>query len=287
VGVTVRQLALVALGDSTTVGIGDPVPGLGWRGWSRLLADELAKTHRLAYTNLSAAGATASSVRETQLPLAASLHPDLASVVVGVNDTMRSTWDPARVYDDIVTCVGELARSGALVMTMRFHDHGAVFGLPAVLRRPLWRRIEVVNDAYDAAYAAYGGIRLDLTSDPGVHERAFWSIDRLHPSELGHRRLAEAFAVALRGHGYPLACPVRQGCVAPRRSEEWWWLVSQGVPWVGRRANDLAPWAVRMLANEAARRTARRPRFAARHGAVRRRTHRTADTPPHAMSASP
>jgi lysophospholipase L1-like esterase len=285
VGVTIRKLALVALGDSTTLGIGDPVPGLGWRGWSRLLADELAKTHRLTYTNLSAAGATASSVRESQLPLATSLQPDLASVIVGVNDTMRSTWDPARVHDDIVACVGELASRGALVMTMRFHDHGAVFGLPTVLRRPLWRRIEVVNEAYDAAYAAYGGIRLDLTGDPGVHERAFWSIDRLHPSELGHRRLAEAFAVALQGHGYSLGCPVSQRCVAPRRSEEWWWLVSQGVPWVGRRANDLAPWAVRMLASEAGRRASRRPR--PRHAVGLMGTHRTADTPPHAMSASP
>lgn len=30
-------LRLAALGDSTTVGIGDPVPG-GWRGWARLEA---------------------------------------------------------------------------------------------------------------------------------------------------------------------------------------------------------------------------------------------------------
>ncbi len=28
----------VALGDSITVGIGDPAPGGGWRGWAALLA---------------------------------------------------------------------------------------------------------------------------------------------------------------------------------------------------------------------------------------------------------
>ena len=281
---TIRPLALVALGDSTTVGIGDPVPEMGWRGWSRLLADELAKTHRIAYSNLSVSGATASTVRANQLPIATRLRPQLASVIVGVNDTMRSTWDPVRVHDDIMTCVGELARAGALVMTTRFHDHGAVLGLPAVLRRPLWRRIEVVNAAYDAAHETYGGIRVDLSSDPDVRERAFWSIDRLHPSELGHLRLAAAFAVALQSHGYQLSCPVGQGSPVPRRSEEWWWLVSQGVPWVGRRANDLGPWMARMVASEAAR------RVSVRRGPRRQEDRwlpapQTADAPTHAMSA--
>jgi lysophospholipase L1-like esterase len=249
--VTVQQLGLVALGDSTTVGIGDPVPGAGWRGWSRLLADELAATHQLTYANLAVSGATAASVRATQLPTAARLRPQLASVVVGVNDTMRSTWDPARVHDDIVACVGGLANAGALVMTLRFHDHGTVLGLPVMLRRPLWRRIEVVNAAYDAAHSAYGGIRLDLTSESVVHERTFWSLDRLHPSELGHRLLAGAFAGALQARGYSLSCPGVACSPVPRRSEEWWWLARQGLPWLGRRANDLLPWAVRMMTVEA------------------------------------
>lgn len=248
--VTVQSLGLVALGDSATVGIGDPVPG-GWRGWSRLLADELAITHRLAYANLAVSGATAACVRTTQVPQAVGLRPHLASVVVGVNDTMRSTWDPGRVRDDILACVGALADAGAVVMTLRFHDHGSVLGLPTVLRKPLWRRIEVVNAAYDAAHAAHGGIRLDLTGELMVYQRPFWSVDRLHPSELGHRRLAGAFALALQARGYPLACPDAHEQVARRRTGEWWWLASQGVPWLGRRANDLVPWAVRLVAAEA------------------------------------
>jgi lysophospholipase L1-like esterase len=293
--VSAQQLGLVALGDSTTVGIGDPVPGTGWRGWSRLLADELARTHRLAYANLAVSGATASSMRATQLPAALRLRPQLASVVVGVNDTMRSTWDPRRVHDDIVACVGGLAEAGALVMTLRFHDHGGVLGLPAVLRRPLWRRIEVVNAAYDAAFAAYGGIRVDLTADSVVRERGFWSIDRLHPSELGHRRLAVEFALALQGRGYPLACPGWQGFIAPRRTQELWWLMSQGLPWLGRRANDLVPWAARMVATEAV--TKARSVRVRTNGDIgdlggladvtRLHTDMTADTHRHAMSATP
>ena len=113
----------------------------------------------------------------------------------------------------------------------------------------------MVNAAYDAAHATYGGIRLDLTSESVVYERPFWSIDRLHPSELGHRRLAAVFAVALQARGYPLACPDKPCMLAPRRGQEWWWLASQGLPWLGRRAFDLVPWAIRMTTAEALTRT--------------------------------
>lgn len=255
-GTVTRQdeLRFVALGDSTTVGIGDPVPDSGWRGWARLLADELAARHRLSYTNLAVAGATGASVREGQLAQALRLRPHLASVVVGINDTMRSTWDEARVHDDIVRCVGALTESGAVVMTVRFHDHGAVLGLPSVLRRPVQRRIELLNQAYEDAHARYGGVCVDLTDDPIVYQRPFWSIDRLHPSELGHRRLAHEFAVHLQMLGFPVACPEAGVCAAPSRWHGYWWLATQGLPWAGRRAHDLFPWAVRMALAEAATR---------------------------------
>ena len=71
-----------------------------------------------------------------------------------------------------------------------------------MLRRPLWRRIEVVNEAFDAAHRRYGGLRIDLSREPVVYQREFWSVDRLHPGELGHRRLAHAFATGLRELGY-------------------------------------------------------------------------------------
>ena len=70
---------------------------------------------------------------------------------------------------------------------MRFHDHGRVFHLQEPLARPLERRIDSLNEAYD-------GIRVDLAACPDVYRRDFWSVDRLHPSELGHRRLAGEFA---------------------------------------------------------------------------------------------
>lgn len=44
---------------------------------------------------------------------------------------------------------------------------------------------------------------VNLSEHPGVYDRQFWSIDRLHPSELGHRALADEFAVLLEDPGCP------------------------------------------------------------------------------------
>ena len=47
----------VALGDSITVGMGDPAPeGAGWRGWAALLA---ASLHQPVMHNLATLGALA------------------------------------------------------------------------------------------------------------------------------------------------------------------------------------------------------------------------------------
>jgi hypothetical protein len=79
-----------ALGDSITVGMGDPAPG---RGWAALLASTLPQPE---LHNLATLGALAADVERAQLPAATALRPDVASVVVGINDTLRGDFDPER-----------------------------------------------------------------------------------------------------------------------------------------------------------------------------------------------
>jgi lysophospholipase L1-like esterase len=248
---TTGYLRFAALGDSTTCGIGDPVPS-GWRGWARLLADALGATYAVSFCNTAASGATAAEVRAHQLEQAITHRPDLASLVVGVNDTMRSTWDPARVRRDLMECAEALHGQGALLLTARFHDHGAVFGLPGVLRRPLFARIEAVNRVYDEIHATFGGLRLDLARRPEVAARAFWSVDRLHPSELGHRVLARCFGELLVAEGLDVQLPelAPSGGLTPTWRRDLSWLAAQGAPWFGRRARDLGPWALRLAWTE-------------------------------------
>jgi lysophospholipase L1-like esterase len=244
-------LRYAALGDSATFGIGDPV-ATGWRGWARLLADALGSTYDVSFCNLAVSGATASTVLTGQLDDALAHRPDLASLVVGVNDTMRASWDPGRLRHEVMTCAGALSESGATLLTARFHDHGAVFGLPGVLRRPLFARIESVNRVYDEVFATYGGLRVDLAATPEVYARSFWSVDRLHPSELGHRALARAYAEELVAAGFAVVPPplTPSGGLAGGWRGDVTWMVREGAPWMGRRARDLGPWALRMAWEE-------------------------------------
>ncbi|MCL2541117.1 MAG: SGNH/GDSL hydrolase family protein [Nocardioidaceae bacterium] len=244
---TSGYLRFAALGDSTTVGVGDRIQGGGWRGWARLLAESLSASYDVSFCNLAISGATTTVVREQQLAAAVTHRPDLASLVVGINDTLRSTWDPVRVRDDLFAIGGRLAAEGATLVTLRFHDHGELLGLPGFLRRPLRQRIDQVNAAYDDLHAAYGGVRLDLGGRAELTRRDCWSVDRFHPSEIGHRALAIAVAGALGEAGWDVVPP---GAAPDGGMPRTWrsdavWMLAEGAPWVGRRARDLGPWAVR------------------------------------------
>lgn len=255
------SIRMVALGDSTTFGIGDPLPGGQWRGFAALLAEAFGDD--VSFTNVAASGARAADVRHIQLDQALRHRPQVATLVVGVNDTMRSDFDPAAIRDHVVVSAGALSAAGAVLLSVRLHDHSRVFGIPELLARPLRRRIELVNAAYDEAHERFGGIRLELADIPWVYRRESWSVDRLHPSELGHRRLAWYFAQRLAADGWPVReLPSIERCdgVTPTRSADLRWMVLQGVPWVGRRARDLVPWAATMAGDEIARRVTRRVR---------------------------
>jgi len=234
---------IVALGDSASCGVGDPTPG-GWRGWARILADAIAVNHHVSFCKLAVPGATVADVRRKQLPEALDHRPIIASLVVGLNDAMRSSWDPEQIRQDLLHCAGELARQGALVVTVRFHDHTRVLGLPALLAGPLRRRIQTLNEIYDEVHETYGALRLDLAADPAIYSRDFWAADRLHPSELGHRRLARLVGQLIADEGLEFGLP-SMSCTSerPKLRETARTMVVEVAPWIGRRVRDLAPWA--------------------------------------------
>ena len=137
----------VALGDSISVGMGDPLPGGGWRGWPALLATGLPEPE---VHNLAVLGAQTSDIERNQLPAALALKPQVASVVCGLNDTLRGGFDPARTGAAVGRIVKALKAQGAEVLTMRMPDPGAMLGIPQGLARPLARRMHEVNAALDA-----------------------------------------------------------------------------------------------------------------------------------------
>jgi len=244
-----RARRMVVLGDSTAVGLGDPLPGGGWRGVGPLVADALG-VEPGGYLNPSFPGARMRCVRTDQLPLALAHRADVALVVVGMNDTLRSDFDAVAMADDLAAVITALNAVGTTVIPVRFHDHGRVFRLPASLRRALSARIGELNDVIDGVVERLGAPCVDLDALPGAYELTTWSVDRLHPSELGHRLLATGFAEQIAGAGYEVPEPVSMTCsggASHGTAEHIAWLIIKGIPWLWRRGRDLVPYAVSIM----------------------------------------
>lgn len=245
--------SLAVLGDSTAVGVGDPLPAGGWRGFGPLLAAALGAPGSLRYSNFSIIGGRMVDLPRRQLPAALAVRPDVAVILAGMNDTLRADFDAAAIRDNLDATVTALQASGALVLTTRYHEHGWVFRLPGPLRRALHHRIEQLNSAADQVVAHRGALCLDLHRMPGAYDTASWSVDRLHPSELGHRMLASGYAAVLSAAGIAVPHPVERSCSGGQEltaAHHVGWLVCRGLPWLVRRGRDLIPHASGLVLRE-------------------------------------
>ncbi|MFF2386075.1 GDSL-type esterase/lipase family protein [Streptomyces sp. NPDC058108] len=323
-----RPLRFVALGDSLTEGVGDPV-GEAWRGWAALLAGGLAGgapgeapgavpggtseevpggvpagcaagTPPLGFadgaarqasgasagsagssecasggasagcaegspggpsyapggvvefTNLAVSGAQTRDVLERQTPRALALRPDVVSVVIGVNDTLRYTFDIHAVAARLDEVYAAFRNQGAVLLTACLPDPGAMLGLPGALARPLARRQRAVNAVVHALSERYGAVHVHAAEGAWLTDRALWSADRLHPGERGHRQLALRFHASLVREGVatgPGPSPEPE-FPAPTRSASLWWLATAGTGWVARRCTDLLPQLLTLAAAE-------------------------------------
>ncbi|MFF9779354.1 SGNH/GDSL hydrolase family protein [Streptomyces sp. NPDC013978] len=288
-----RALRFVALGDSLTEGVGDPVEG-GWRGWAALLAEGLRADvgpgggsdtrpgrgpdggpgggsgvglragsgpglhawpgagPAVEFTNLAVSGSQTRDVLERQLSAALDLRPDIASVVIGVNDTLRCTFDIHAVTARLDAVYAALRERGAVLLTACLPDPGAMLGLPGALARPLARRQRAVNTVVHALSERHGAVHLHASEGAWLTDRAMWSADRLHPGERGHRQLALRFHALLTEAGIatgpaPSAEPEFE---APGRAAGFWWLATAGTGWVARRCTDLLPQLLALAAAE-------------------------------------
>ncbi|MES5817726.1 SGNH/GDSL hydrolase family protein [Streptomyces sp. RG80] len=232
-------LRYVALGDSQTEGCGDGDDAAGLRGWADRLAEQLARhTPELRYANLAVRGRLAGQVRAEQLAPALALRPDLATVVAGVNDLLRSGFDADEVAGHLEAMFAALTAQGARVATVTFPDVARI----TPLARPLRPRVLALNDRIRQAAARHGVVVAETSHHPVVTDPRLWSADRLHASPLGHARIAAAVADALGLPGsddsWTLPLP------ADRRTASGLRTVGGELRWAG---TFLGPWLVRRV----------------------------------------
>ncbi len=247
----------VALGDSQTEGLNDLDESGALVGWADRLAVALEATTSpgLAYANLAIRGARAADVLEKQLPTALSLTPDLATVVVGMNDVLRHDFDLDRTVDRIEQTFAALTSTGCHVLTMTFPDIARM--LPVLARlRP---REAALNARIKVAAERHGVEVLDLFPLALCGDPQMWSHDRIHGSSVGHARIAAAMAALLE---LPGADDSWAGPDVGRRPAEVagrfdrWVGVSRDAHWV---ATFLVPFLARQLWRRGSERVAKRP----------------------------
>ena len=193
-----RALSLyAALGDSFTAGSGCG-PG---EAWPQLLGGSLrASSPALELRNLAAHGATSAEVLE-QLPEALELEPDLVTVVFGANDVLTTTRpEPATYARRLDRILAELLNSnpGVRIVTATSPECWHFLKCGPRTGARISRGIAAVNAATRVVAGAHGVACLDVVGHPGLSEPENFSADGLHPSPLGHRRAARAFAALVQ-----------------------------------------------------------------------------------------
>jgi len=224
----------VALGDSFTEGIGDPLPDGDHRGWADRVAAVLAsQVDDFAYANLAVRGKLIAQIVADQIEPALALKPDLITFSAGGNDVIRPGTDPDAVSRQFEDAVRRLRRDGATVVVFTAIDteftpvFRGIRGKVAIYNE----NIRAIADAHDCVVADQWGLK-------GVQDMRFFDDDRLHYNALGHHEVARMVLRALNVPNdlqpmQPETLPVRTWRAA--RERDLVWARSYLMPWVLRR----------------------------------------------------
>ncbi len=238
----------VALGDSFTEGLNDPIPGQAnfaelepkehkFLGWADRLALKLDRIEPgLLYANLAVRGRLLSDVIDTQLPQALAMQPDLISIAAGVNDALRPRWDPDQLAHLYEQGVKRAKDAGIEVLLVGFGDPT----LRGSMMASIASRFARLNADVCALAQRYETKLLNFWPATVYSHDYFWSDDRLHLNSVGHEAASEGalHALGLRDDSWlhpPFELPPEQP-VTDRLVESTRWFTTQAIPWVMRRA---------------------------------------------------
>jgi lysophospholipase L1-like esterase len=238
-----RWASYVAVGDSFTEGLWDTDPAAPdrCRGWADRLAASLsarrvaAGVDPLRYANLAVRGKLLGPIIDDQLPRALDLGPDLVSVVGGGNDILRPRADVDALSQRLEDAVARVRATGADVLVATGFDTAES---PVVsLTRS---RVGVYDTNVWSIARRHGAYVLDLWGMRSLKDWRVWAPDRIHLTDEGHRRVADAALVGLglapddAAWDEPLV-PLPRAPLSERARENARWAREYVGPWVGRR----------------------------------------------------
>lgn len=246
-----RYSRYVAIGDSSTEGLGDPDGAGGYRGWSLRLAERIAASQgSLMYANLAVRGRRTRQVRDEQLAAAVAMKPDLATVFSGTNDVIAWRFNHAEIVADMAHMQRALIDEGATVLTFTLPDLTPVMPLARVLAA----RICALNEALRNAAASTNAILVDFAAHAVATDRRLWSPDRMHANSAGHAKIASALASALELPGSEETWHATLSATHRRSRVEW---LGAEIAWGGRY---LLPWALQAMFTRPGDRALKPPR---------------------------
>ncbi|MGW4841397.1 SGNH/GDSL hydrolase family protein [Nocardia brasiliensis] len=179
-----RRFAVI--GDSLSVGTGDPSPGYATLGWTDRVADVLRRVRPdLAYRNTGVVGATTAEVVRHQADRLREFGPDLLHLSSGANDIVRRTPD----FGEIERQLREMYRLGARTgATMTVFTLGKAYVVPVF---PDWTdRVRRLNDLTRSLAVEYDVAVVDCWEHPLNDRPNLLSADRIHFSASGQAVLA-------------------------------------------------------------------------------------------------
>ncbi len=226
----------VAVGDSFTEGVGDePFGDEVPRGWADLVAAGLTAKHdAVEYANLAVRGRLLEPIATDQIDAALALAPAPTMMTFngGGNDTLRPGIEPQRLLDMIRTAVRRSRDAGIHVVVLAGPDPSG--GLP--FGDTIRRRCAYLTDEVGVIAADEEVDFVDVFHDEEIRHPGYWSADRLHLNEIGHRRVAGLVLAALSIDDPSLTTATPMG-PHPERTlyDEVRFYRDHFAPWLGRR----------------------------------------------------
>jgi len=236
----------VAIGDSISLGVGDDGRGsTSDRGWAAHAARALGYG---VFVNLSQNGTRARDLAGDQVPRALELRPELVFLTIGGNDVLRGDFAPEEVEAATAAAIRASRRSGASVVMVTLAPIRLLNHFPSRVADVMAARIGQANAALCAAALAGGAAVVDGEAVMRLQGSSAWHIDRIHPSQVGHRALAER-AIGLLPQFGP-AGEIPPPDPRPRAVATAWWVVRNGLPWIAKRSRDLIPQISMVVARD-------------------------------------